>query len=187
MWSFWERTLSRKGPLKDASRRSLLHPPSHYHSFCHRFHKHLTTDASRSRQIRRYSTSDVWDFWAQFCCLISQIVCSRRSRRQLVPEVDGVLRSAHQQVEHVCSHGQEARGSGCGDIQQLPVCRRRTRRPRVQPLFQTLRLCWEVSKRFFSGENAQTQECCVSGFRLQLMEFGRGWRSWLSHNITKGS
>ena len=84
------------------------------------------------------------DVWAPFS-QISQVVRGRRSRRQLLPEIDGVLRPAHQQVEHVRSHGQEARRSRCGDVQQLPVRRGRTRRPRLQPLFPTLRLCWEVS------------------------------------------
>lgn len=111
-------------------------------------------------------------------CFISQVVRSRRSRRQLLPEVNGVLRSAHQQVEHVYSHGQEARRSRCGDVQQLPVCCRGPRRPGFQPLLQTLRLCWKV----LALENTHThkhKESSITSFGLQLdssvmgLEWGR--------------
>ena len=94
----------------------------------------------------------VTDVWALFS-EISQVVRGRRSRRQLLLEVDGVLRPAHQQVEHVRSYGQEARRSGRGDVQQLPVRRGRTRRPRLQPLFSALRLCREVGKNASPLEN----------------------------------
>lgn len=77
---------------------------------------------------------------------IPQAVCSWWARWQLVLEVDGVFRSTHQQVEHVCANVQEERRCGRSHIQQLPVCCGWTRCPRFQPLFQTLWLCWEVSE-----------------------------------------
>lgn len=77
--------------------------------------------------------------------LLSQAVCSRRAGWQLMPEVDGVFRSTHQQVEHVCTHVQEERRRWRGNIQQLPLRCGRPRCSCFQPLFQTLRLCREVS------------------------------------------
>ena len=78
-------------------------------------------------------------------CVCFQIICSGWSRWQLMPTVHGMLWSAHQQVEHVCSHGEEARRRRCGDVQQLPVCRGRTWCSRLQPLLPTVGLCREVN------------------------------------------
>lgn len=66
-------------------------------------------------------------------------------------EVGWVFWSTHQQMEHVCAHVQEERRSGRGHLQQLPVCRGRTWRPSLQPLFSTLRLRGEVSVCYVSG------------------------------------
>ena len=59
-------------------------------------------------------------------------------------EIHGMLRSTHQQVEHVRAHGKAARGGGCGHLQQFPVCSRRPWCPSVKSLLSTLRLCREV-------------------------------------------
>lgn len=84
-----------------------------------------------------------------------------RPRRQLVPEVDGVLRPAHQQVEHVRAHVEEAGGSGRGHVQQLSVRRGRTRRARLQPLLAALRLCGEVSRAHTQHVTCQSKRCRV--------------------------
>lgn len=75
---------------------------------------------------------------------LCQTVRCRWPRWELMSEVGGVLRSAHQQVEHVCIHVQKERGRGRGHLQQLPLCRGRTWRPRLQPLLSTLWLRGEV-------------------------------------------